>query len=441
MGDSSYRFPTGSKGSELKFALQYETSGFNLQGMKRSYEELLGRYLEIFPCVVVVGVRQSGKTTLIRTLPEGWVHYDLERQADQEVVSRDPDAFFRLHPRQVALDEAQLVPGIFPALRVAIDEARDDKGRYVVTGSSSPELLRSVSESLAGRVGVIELAPFSWEEVTATGERESLVGRLADRRISPAELVAGLGPRADVAQAHDFWFRGGFPEPWLNPGEEFRRLWVEQYLQAYVYRDVRRLFPGLDEVRYRRFVGMLGGLSGKVLNYAEVARALQVSQPTVRDYFEIAHGTFVWRRVPAFTRDAVKRVVKHPKGYLRDSGLLHSLLRIPDMDALLSHPQMGASWEGMVVEEILRHLNTRGIPHQYSHYRTGGGAEVDLVIEGDFGLVPVEIKHTSNVRPRDLRSLGDFVVDHKARLGVVVNNDCTTRLYTEKLVGIPFHWL
>ncbi|MCX6867664.1 MAG: ATP-binding protein [Verrucomicrobia bacterium] len=337
--------------------------------MKRSYEELLGRYLEIFPCVVVIGVRQSGKTTLIRTLPEGWAHYDLERQADHEVVSRDPDAFFRLHPRQVALDEAQLVPGIFPALRVAIDEARDDKGRYVVTGSSSPELLRSVSESLAGRVGVIELAPFSWEEVTATGERESLVGRLADRRMSPAELVAGLGPRADVAQAHDFWFRGGFPEPWLNPGEEFRRLWVEQYLQAYVYRDVRRLFPGLDELRYRRFVGMLGGLSGKVLNYAEVARALQMSQPTVRDYFEIAHGTFVWRRVPAFTRDAMKRVVKHPKGYLRDSGLLHSLLRIPDTDALLSHPQMGASWAGMVVEEILRQLNARGMAHQYSHYR------------------------------------------------------------------------
>ncbi|MCX6905471.1 MAG: ATP-binding protein [Verrucomicrobia bacterium] len=409
--------------------------------MKRGYASLLQSYLKTFPCVALLGVRQCGKTTLLQTLPAGWKQFDLERRADHAVITRDPDAFFRINPRQVALDEAQVSAEIFPALRVAIDEHRTEKGRFVITGSSSPALLRSVAESLAGRVGIIEMAPFSWEEVTETTGRDSFLRRLQDRKASPADLIEGLKPRGGLARAHEFWFRGGFPEPWVNPGEEFRLRWVEQYIQTYLYRDVKRLFPGLDDVRFRRFLEMLGGLSGRVLNYAEVARALGVSQPTVRDYFDIAHGTFLWRAIPAYTRDVVKRVVKHPKGYLRDSGLLHALLRIPDGDALLSHPQMGASWEGMVVEEILRQLSALGVAQDQAYYRTGAGAEVDLVVEGNFGRVAVEIKHTSAVVGRDLRNLREFVTEHKARLGVVINNDVLARRYEEDLVGLPFTWL
>ena len=357
------------------------------------------------------------------------------------MVSRDPDTFFRLNPRQVALDECQLTPEVFPALRVAIDERRRERGRFVITGSSSPELIRSVSESLAGRVGIIELAPFSWAEVTQTPGRDSALRRLLDRKTRPADLIAGLKPRADLARVHEFWFRGGFPEPWLNPGDEFRKRWVEQYIQTYLYRDVKRLFPALDEVRFRRFVELLGGLSGRVVNYADAARALAASQATARDYFEIAHGTFIWRQIPAFSRDVMKRVVKHPRGYLRDSGLLHALLRIPDENALLSHPQMGASWEGMAVEEILRQLNALGAGHECFYYRTGGGAEVDLVLEGAFGRVAVEIKHTSTVSARDLRGLREFVSEHKARLGLVITNDSSARTYEENILGLPFNRL
>jgi hypothetical protein len=409
--------------------------------MKRSYAALLQSYLKTFPCVALLGVRQCGKTTLLQTLPAGWKRVDLERRADHSIVSRDPDAFFRVNPRHVALDEAQVLPDVFPALRVAIDERRAEKGRFVITGSSSPSLLRSVSESLAGRVGIIEMAPLSWEEVTETTRRDSFLRRLQDRKASPEDLIEGLKPRGELAQAHEFWFRGGFPEPWLNPGDEFRTRWVEQYIQTYLFRDVKRLFPGLDDVRFRRFLEMLGGLSGRVLNYADVARALAVSQPTARDYFDIAHGTFLWRAIPAYTRDVVKRVVKHPKGNLRDSGLLHALLRIPDGDALLSHPQMGASWEGMVIEEVLRRLAALGVAYDYAHYRTGAGAEVDLVVEGPFGRVAVEIKHTSTVSGRELRSLRDFVTGQKARLGVVINNDVMARRYEEDLIGLPFTWL
>jgi predicted AAA+ superfamily ATPase len=409
--------------------------------MKRSHESLMQSYLKIFPCVALLGIRQCGKTTLLQTLPSRWKHFDLEKRADHAILTRDPDTFFRLNPRQVALDEAQVAPEIFPALRVAIDEQRTSKGRFVITGSSSPALLRSVSESLAGRVGIIEMAPFSWEEVTETSGRDSFLRRLQEGKARPADLIEGLMPRGGLAQAHEFWFRGGFPEPWLNPGDGFRTRWVEQYIQTYLFRDVRRLFPGLDDLRFRRFLEMLGGLSGRILNYAEVARALEVSQPTARDYFDIAHGTFLWRTIPAYTRDVVKRVTKHPRGYLRDSGLLHALLRIPDGDALLSHPQLGASWEGMVVEEILRQLSALGVAHDYAYYRTGAGAEVDLVLQGNFGRVAVEIKHASAIGGRDLRSLRDFVTEHKARLGVVINNDTVARRYEENLIGLPFTWL
>ncbi len=152
-----------------------------------------------------------------------------------------------------------------------------------------------------------------------------------------------------------------------------------------------------------------------------------MSQPPARDYFEIAHGTFLWR------------IVRHPRGDVRDTGLLHA--RIPDADALLSHSQHGASWEGMVVEEILRQLNALGAGYDYSYYRTGGGAEVDLVLEGDFGRVGVEIKHASAVNAREVRGLSELVKEHHARLGIVITNDVAPRHYDGKLFGVPFSWL
>ncbi len=409
--------------------------------MERAYSSLLTSYLATFPCVALLGVRQCGKTTLLQTLPNDWKHFDLERRADYEVIARDPDAFFRLNPGRIALDEAQVLPELFPALRVAIDERRAEKGRFVITGSSSPELVRAVSETLAGRVGIIEMSPLSWEEVTGTTDHDSFFKRIRAPNAKPSELIDGLRPRGPVQLLREYWFKGGFPEPWLTTTADFRLRWTEQYIQTYLLRDVKRLFPGLDEIRFRRFLEMLGGLSGKIINYADVGRALGVSQPTARDYFAIAHGTFVWRTIPAYSRSVVKRVVKHSRGYLRDTGLLHTLLRIPDHDALLSHPQVGASWESMVVEDVIRQLNTLGLACEYSYYRTGGGAEVDLVVDASFGRLAIEIKLTSTVNSRDLRGLKDFVEEQKARMGLVINNDVAPRQYDERIVGLPMSWV
>ncbi len=405
--------------------------------MKRQYQKLLTERLADFPCVALLGVRQCGKTTLLETLGEEWQRFDLERGSDFDLISRDPDLFLRLQPEHIAIDEAQLLPALFPALRVAIDANRNKSGRFVITGSSSPELVTAISESLAGRVAIIEMAPFSFSETQAY-ETSSFFAAFEKGFSNMASLIAQLKPRVTPAEVMTYWMRGGYPEPWLKNRSSFTKAWMDNYVQTYVNRDIARLFPGLNRERFRQFIQMLGGLSGTILNYSDIARTLAVSQPTVRDYLQIAHQSFIWRTLPAYAINPHKRLVKHPKGFLRDTGLLHHFLRIPDVKALLSHPSMGRSWEGMVIEEILRNLNRRGIVYEAYHYRTAAGGEVDLVLEGTFGLIPIEIKHTQTVRYQELQPLVHFIADHKCPFGLVINNDIRAQPYTETIYGIPF---
>ena len=402
--------------------------------MKRHAFPLLQELLGLFPCVALLGVRQCGKTTLLRELLPDWRLFDMEKLADHEAIARDPDLFLRLNSRHVAIDESQLLPSLFPALRVAIDSDRESRGRFVITGSSSPELLAAIAESLAGRVAIIDMGPFSLAEAYELPP-SPVLAMLAGR--AAANDLANVPARLSLGQVTDYWLHGGYPEPWIKNSQRFRKLWLQNYLQTYLDRDLPRLFPGLDRQKFRLFVQMLAQLSGSIINYSDVARALGVSQPTARDYFHIAHGSFIWRHLPAYEKNAAKRVVKHPKGYLRDSGLLHFLLHLQDRDDLMAHPRMGASWEGMVIENLVRGLAAAGVDFNAFHYRSGGGAEIDLVLEGEFGLLPVEIKHTQHVDARSLRALRDFVAERGCRYGIVINNDERPRLLDDKLIGIP----
>lgn len=395
----------------------------------------LDTLLRHFPCAVLTGVRQCGKTTLLSTLPDPWQRFDMEVSADRQQVLADPDLFLRLHPDFVIIDEAQLVPELFPALRVAIDRDRGKKGRFILSGSSSPDLVKRISESLAGRVGRMELSPLTLAE--AWELPPSPVYALLGSKADAGELAVAATPRLSAPQVRDYWFHGGYPEPWVNGDEEFRRLWHRNYLDTYLLRDIGALFPNLNRDRYRQFVSLLGHLSGSILNNADIARTLGVSEPTVRDWLHIAHETYLWRHLPAWSNSPAKQLVKHPKGYLRDSGLLHRLLRVDDADQLATHPAAGKSWEGMVVETLLRGLAQAGVDVSPYHYRTRGGAEIDLILEGDFGLVPVEVKATQQAGPRTLRALTEFITHHDSRLGILITNDERARRLDERIVALP----
>ena len=406
--------------------------------MKRQYQQLIHEYLSYFPCVVLIGARQTGKSTLIQMFSDDREIFDLELRADYNQIANDPDLFLRLNDRQIAIDEAQLLPELFSALRVAIDNDRSSYGKYLLSGSSSPELLNAISESLAGRVGIIEIAPFSFSETNKV-DTPNILNLFKENCSTDDILQLAASDMDDINQAIDkYWFEGGYPESWLRDTGRFRDVWNEQYLKTYVERDIARQFPNLNAVRFRRFVELLAGCSGSIINYSNIAKVLDVSQPTVKDYFRIAHGTFLWRTLPAYSKNTIKRVSKHPRGYFRDTGLLHHILQIPSHKRLLSHPHMGFSWEGMVIEELLRTLNAAGIQYVPYYYRTSGGAEVDLIIEGKFGLIPFEIKHTQTVHSGHLRAVRDFVNEFDCPFGIIINNDEKIRLYDEKLTGIPF---
>jgi predicted AAA+ superfamily ATPase len=406
--------------------------------LQRHLQSHLQTLLTHFPCVVLTGVRQCGKTTLLGTLGPEWQHFDMENSGDRQQLLSDPDVFFRLHANKIIIDEAQLAPPLFAALRVAIDQDRSKKGRFLLSGSSSPELVKQISESLAGRVARIEMAPLSVSE--AWELPPSRLYPLLAKGARADELLAATAPRLGIQQVRDYWFTGGYPEPWLSNSEEFRSLWARHYIDSYLLRDIGALFPNLNRDRFRQFIALLSQHSGNILNNADIARTLGVSEPTVRDWLRIAHDTFLWRHVPAWDRSGAKQLVKHPKGFLRDSGLLHRLLRIPDPDLLNTHPVVGKSWEGMIVETLLRGFENAGIEVQPFHYRTRGGAEINLILEGQFGstqLLPIEIKLTSQSDKRALRSLSDFVATHNCPLGLVINNDDRPRWLDDRILAIP----
>ena len=406
--------------------------------LNRHIEAQVQTLLTHFPCVVLTGVRQCGKTTLLSRLGSEWQRFDMENSADRQQVLADPDLFLRLHDDRVVIDEAQLAPVLFSALRVAIDRDRSKKGRFVLTGSSSPDLVRHISESLAGRMARVEMAPLSLAE--AWQQPASALYALLSQGASIETLQAAATPNLSVQQVRQYWFAGGYPEPWLNSSEVFRQLWQRNYIDSYLMRDIGALFPSLNRDRFRQFVALLSQHSGNLLNNADIARNLGVSEPTVRDWLAIAHDTYVWRHIPAWDRSATKQLVKHPKGYLRDSGLLHRLLRIADAELLTTHPAAGKSWEGMVVETLLRGFGNAGIEVKPFHYRTRGGAEIDLILEGSFGpatCLPVEIKLNQQGDKRALRSLSEFVLAHDCPVGLVINNDERARWLDDRILAIP----
>ena len=406
--------------------------------LKRNLSEKLSKYLEIFPVVVLLGSRQCGKTTLSRMVCEEWDYYDLESGDDFDLISRDYSFFFREHPASVIIDEAQVAPALFKELRGVIDKDRNQKGRYILTGSSSPELKNNISESLAGRMGIIEMGTLKMNEryQKPLSPFYTILNSFPIKN-QLSELKGLECPLSNDQVMHHFLY-GGYPEPTQHNAAFFDR-WITSYHKTYIERDIRKLFPGMNMENYRRFISMLSNLSGTIINRSEIGRSLNISEATVRNYLDIAEGTYIWRSLPSLEETAAKSVVKMARGYVCDSGLLNHLLRIRDMDRLYRHPGVGAAFEGLVTEEIIQGLRaTEAVPWGHNYYRTRNGAEVDLVLTSPDGdRIPIEIKLGISTRRQALLSLSRFIEQEQLPYGIIINNAERVQMLTENIIQIP----
>jgi len=404
--------------------------------LKRSYEKTISYLMSQFPCVVVLGARQVGKSTLIKRLLPRAPYFDLEREMDFERVNADPALLFQETDRPLLIDEAQLSSNLFNALRVEIDRCRHQRGQFLLTGSSSPQLLKKVSETLAGRVAIVELNSFVWQEAM-----QKPTSHFYEFLYNPGKFDQ-LTVNYSKTEILDLCLFGGYPEPFLRKQDsKFFELWMENYYKTYVERDVRALFPTLKLDAYKRFVRMLAYSSGEIINASNYARSLDVSQPTIKNYLDIAEGTFLWRKLNPYDRNVQKRVVKMPKGYIRDSGLINYMLRINTKDNLKGHPAFGRIWEVFIIEQIIRNLQISLERVEYYFYRTHNQTEIDLIIEGNFGLLPIEIKSGSTTKLSSLRGMQNFIKEHQCKFGVVVNNGDEVCKLTENIYQVPAVYL
>ena len=411
--------------------------------LERNISKKIEHCLEYFPVVVLTGVRQCGKTTLARHIRPGWNYFDLEKGSDYDLITGDFDLFFSQYSDSVIIDEAQLSARLFQELRGVVDSDRQKKGRYILTGSSSPELKTRISESLAGRVAVIEIGTLKLNERYQRGisgiyeilTREPVTNHL--------QLLQELVDPISTQEVLKHFLEGGYPELVISRDEGFRAEWFAQYFDSYLQRDVKVLFPGLQRDNYRHFIRMLAELSGTTINRSQIARTLNVSEGAVRNYLDISEGTYIWRNISSLERTQSKSIVKMGRGYVRDSGLMHYLRQVNSVEGLLSHSKTGHAFEGFVIEEIIQGLDATAVSGwTYNYYRTRGGREVDLVLTTPSGeRIPVEIKFGSSTKKSDVKSLSSFIAQENLTYGIVINNSTRLAMLTENVIQIPAGYL
>lgn len=363
--------------------------------------------LRSFPAVLLLGPRQCGKSTLVHATFTSWRHLDLERPADVDLLSGDVEGFLTAQGPKIVIDEAQRLPALFPALRHVID--RDAKvGRYVLTGSASPSLVREVSESLAGRVALVELTPFRADELAAT------------------------------KHARGRWYWGGYPRVHALRTTRARLDWLDAYVSAVLERDIPSLGLALPPARLRILWTMLTHVHGNLLNVSDLARSLGVSSHTVDRYLDVLEGTFMIRRLPPFFANVQKRLTKSPKVYVRDTGLLHFLAGLRKPEELSTWSRRGASFEGLVVEEIAARAADHATRPGVFFWRTQAGAEVDLLLVSGRHVAPIEVKLGGAVSHHDLAGLRQCMSDLGAKRGWVVTGGNERRVAGRGIEIVPW---
>lgn len=378
---------------------------------KRHLQSLLGEELQFSPAVALLGPRQVGKTTLglevARTIPH--VYLDLESDRDRGKLAQ-AELYLESHlDKLVILDEVHRAPGLFPVLRGLIDQARRSGrayGQYLLLGSASLDVLQQSGETLAGRIAYLELGPLN---VLETGQ----------------------------SAMDELWLRGGFPPSLTAPSDARSLRWRDNFIRTYLERDIPQFGPRIAAETLRRFWTMLAHHQGGLLNVAQLARNLGVDVKTAQSYIDLLCDLLLVRRLAPWHTNTGKRLVKAPKVYVRDSGLVHALLNIESKESLLSHMVVGASWEGFCIETLLA-CAPAGVTGHF--YRTSGGAEIDLLLAWPGGeLWAIEIKRSS--APKVERGFHSACDDLKPSQKWVVYPGQETYPLTTDIQAISLHGL
>lgn len=361
--------------------------------VKRTISEKLAQYLKLFPVVVIVGPRQSGKTTFAKMeLPE-WRYFDMEKPSDYGRVSADMEFFLEQYGEHCIIDEAQGLPQLFPALRNYIDHQRAKKGRIVLLGSVNPLLVKNISETLAGRVGFIEMQPFCYSEANSLRKME----------------------------LEKFWLAGGYPEPLLW-NENDHTVWMEQYVRTFVERDVLALLKtSLSSQQQIQLLTMIAHNHARLWNASQTAAAFGISYHTVNRYVELMETYFLIDRLVPYYQNVGKRLIKSCKIYFRDTGLLHYLLNISSIEALRTSPYRGFSFEGLVIEHLKRkYIQATSGSADFYFYRTSQGDEIDFLVHDGKGLHAYEIKTSTTIDAGDLKGFKRSLEHLGLKKGMVV---------------------
>ena len=353
--------------------------------LKRAITNAISQSIQINPVTAIIGARQVGKSTLARHILKQYdntLYIDIEKSSDRALLT-EPELFFSLHKGKIiCLDEIQLIPDIFSMLRSFVDENPTTK--FLVLGSSSPSLLRQSAETLAGRIAYFELNPF---------------------------LLNELNTHSDI---NHYRVKGGFPRSILSASYEQAFDWLENFIKTYLERDLRTFGYNLPPEALHRLWKMLAHLNGQNLNYSQLGNAMGLSHTTIKHYIDVLHHTFMLRLLPPFHTNIKKRLIKSPKLYIRDTGILHALLNINTFDDLYAHPAYGSSWEITVIENILAKFKK----WDYAHYRTAKGNEIDLVLTKGNQVVAIEIK--TSATPKLSKAFWTALDDIKATSAYVI---------------------
>ena len=399
--------------------------------IERSLTQILLQATSDFPVVVLTGPRQSGKTTLLKHLfGDRYGYVSLEGPDIKLSATEDPRGFLKHHPAPVIFDEVQHAPGLLPYIKELVDSRRGIAGQYLLTGSQNLLLLQSITESLAGRVAVLKLFPLS--------RRESLA---EPRRMLPWEATPVLGPPGTHAE-NTIWsefLRGSFPELAANPARD-SRLWYAGYVQTYLERDLRILRHVGDLTQFQLFLRALASRNAQLLVLSDLARDLGVAVNTVKAWLSVLEATYQVLVVRPYYRNANKRLVKIPKVYFTDLGILCYLTGLRDPIHAASGPMRGSLMETAVLSEIWKTYAHRGEEPRIWFWRTSAGMEVDFIVETERGPVPVEVKATATPLPAHASSIRAFAAlfPGETRPGYVIHSGDIQLPLGDDVVALPY---